>query len=52
MKYKNTVTGEVIEVDASISDSFWEEVDEIVVEPGDDEKPKSKTTRKGRNKRA
>ena len=57
MKYINKVTGEVIEVDASISGGFWEEVDETViepedVEPEDVEKPKSQTTGKGRGKRA
>ena len=57
MKYINKVTGEVIEVDASISGGFWEEVDETViesedVEPEDVEKPKSQATGKGRSKRA
>lgn len=52
MKYINKVTGEVIEVDASISGGFWEEVDETVIEPEDVEKPKSQTTGKGRGKRA
>lgn len=70
MRYRNTINGEVIEVDASITGGFWEEVEEndenIVVlgdgepeggeaeggEAEDVEKPKPKTTRKGRGKRA
>lgn len=28
MKYRNTKSGEVIEVDASITGAFWEEVEE------------------------
>ena len=28
MRYRNTISGEVIEVDAPISGEFWEEADE------------------------
>lgn len=28
MRYRNTISGEVIEVDAPISGEFWEDVDE------------------------
>ncbi|WP_281522477.1 hypothetical protein [Mogibacterium timidum] len=70
MRYRNTISGEVIEVEASITGGFWEEFeenDENVVGLGDGEpeggeteggetedveKPKPKTTRKGRGKRA
>lgn len=31
MRYRNTISGEVIEVDASISGEFWEDADEAEV---------------------
>lgn len=29
MRYRNTISGEVIEVDAPISGEFWEDADEV-----------------------
>ena len=59
MRYRNTISGEVIEVDAPISGEFWEDAEEAETEAAEEaeteaaeEAETEEPNKKGRKKKA
>ena len=52
MRYRNTISGEVIEVDAPISGEYWEDADEAEAREATEEAETEEPNKKGRKKKA